>query len=176
MPARGRRMTSADRFSLQGSKLRDLQCKQYISDKQLGMAVGNALNGTVLGPPKDGRRIPRSLRLHRRIFVSAACTTTHPDGTVTMRRLVQSGRCVTAGFRCRAEKNWDTFRKQDSQRTAAKGHEKYVVDDRRDKSTTKRSPPLPGASSGFYHLEGCGWRPGRGGSMTPRSALVEIRP
>ena len=175
MPARGRRMTSAERFRLQGSRLRVLQRRQGISDRQLGMTVGNALTENVLGPPGMAVAYRRALRLHRRIFVSAACTTTHPDGTVAMRRLVQLGRCVTAGFRCRTERNWDTFRKQASQRTTAKGHEEYVVDNRRDKSTTKHSPPLPGASSGFYHLEVCGWRPGRGGAHDPSQCLGEIR-
>ena len=50
MPARGRRMTSAERFRLQGSRLRVLHRKQGISDKQLGMTVGNALTENVLGP------------------------------------------------------------------------------------------------------------------------------
>ena len=122
LPARGRRVTSAERFRLQGSRLRVLQRRQGISDKHLGMTVGMMVLRTCWAPPPPGMAVAyrRALRLHRRIFVSAACTTTHPDGTVAMRRLVQLGRCVTAGFRCRTERNWDTFRKQASQRTTAK--------------------------------------------------------
>ena len=48
LPARGRRMTLAERFSLLGIPLRVLQCKQSISDRQLGMMVGNALSLNVL--------------------------------------------------------------------------------------------------------------------------------
>ena len=52
LPARGPRMTSAERFRLQGSRLRVLQCRQGISYRQLGMTVGNALTENVLGPPQ----------------------------------------------------------------------------------------------------------------------------
>ena len=48
LPARGRRMTLAERFRLQGIPLRVLQYKQGISDRQLGMMVGNALSLNVL--------------------------------------------------------------------------------------------------------------------------------
>ena len=48
MPARGRRMTLAERFRLQGIPLRVLQYRQGISDRQLGMMVGIALSLNVL--------------------------------------------------------------------------------------------------------------------------------
>ena len=48
LPARGRRMTLAERFRLQGIPLRVLQYRQGISDRQLGMMVGNALSLNVL--------------------------------------------------------------------------------------------------------------------------------
>ena len=51
-------MTYAERFRLQRRRLRVLQRKQGISDKQLGMTVGNDGTENVLGPPRDGRRIP----------------------------------------------------------------------------------------------------------------------
>ena len=48
LPARGRRMTLAERFRLQGIPLRVLQYRQGISDRQHGMMVGNALSLNVL--------------------------------------------------------------------------------------------------------------------------------
>ena len=80
-------------------------------------------------PPPPGLAVAyrRALRLHRRIFVSAACAAAHPDGMVALRRLVQLGRCTTAGSRCRTETNWATFRKRASHRTTAKGRREYVA-------------------------------------------------
>ena len=48
MPARGRRMTLAERFRFQGIPLRVLQYRQGLSDRQLGMMVGKALSLNVL--------------------------------------------------------------------------------------------------------------------------------
>jgi len=48
LPSRGRRMTLVERLRLQGIPLGVLQCRQGISDRQLGMMVGNALSLNVL--------------------------------------------------------------------------------------------------------------------------------
>ena len=48
LPVRGRRMTLAERFRLQGIPLGVLKRRRGISDRQLGMMVGNALSLNVL--------------------------------------------------------------------------------------------------------------------------------
>ena len=48
LPARGRRMTLAERFRLQGISLRVLRCREGISDRQFGMIFGNAFCLNVL--------------------------------------------------------------------------------------------------------------------------------
>jgi len=48
LPARGRRVTLAERFRLQGIPVRVLRCREGISDRQLGMMAGNALSVNVL--------------------------------------------------------------------------------------------------------------------------------
>ena len=40
LPARGRRVTVAERFRLQGIPLRVLRCREGMTDRQLGMMVG----------------------------------------------------------------------------------------------------------------------------------------
>ena len=65
LPPRGRRVTLAERFRLQGIPLRVLRCREGISDRQLGMMAGNALSVNVLE-----RRLVRMLRacgLRRRL-------------------------------------------------------------------------------------------------------------
>ena len=82
LPARGRRMTLAERFRLQGMLLRVLRCREGISDRQLGMMVGNVLSPNVLE-----RLLVRMLRAcglrarlknrwqhRRRIKTTRACT------------------------------------------------------------------------------------------------------
>ena len=48
LPSRGRRMTLGERLRLQGLPLAYLQHRQGISDRQLGMMIGNAMSGNVL--------------------------------------------------------------------------------------------------------------------------------
>lgn len=48
LPSRGRRLTLGERLRLQGLPMAYLQHRQGISDRQLGMMVGNAMSGSVL--------------------------------------------------------------------------------------------------------------------------------
>jgi hypothetical protein len=68
----------------------------------------------------------RALRLTRRIYVSAVCRAAHPDGMLALRRMVELGRCDTAGSRCRMERTWETFQGRASHRSD-KGRREYVA-------------------------------------------------
>ena len=48
LPSRGRRMTLGERLRLQGLPLVYLQHREGVSDRQLGMMIGNALSGNVI--------------------------------------------------------------------------------------------------------------------------------
>ncbi len=48
LPSRGRRLTLGERLRLQGLPMAYRQHRKGISDRQLGMMVGNAMSGTVL--------------------------------------------------------------------------------------------------------------------------------
>ena len=69
----------------------------------------------------------RALRLTRRIYVSAACRAVHPDGMLALRRMVEQGRCDTAGSSCRMERNWETFLGRASRRSSKGGGKAYVA-------------------------------------------------
>lgn len=49
LPSRGRRMNLRELLRLQGLPVHYLECREGISDRQLGMMIGNALSGNVLG-------------------------------------------------------------------------------------------------------------------------------
>ena len=69
----------------------------------------------------------RALRLTRRIYVPAACRAAHPDGMLALRRVIELGRCGTAGSNCQREKNWATFVERASRRSNKRGWRKYVA-------------------------------------------------
>lgn len=48
LPSRGRRLTLGERLRLQGLPLAYLRHRQGVSDRQLGMMIGNAMSGNVL--------------------------------------------------------------------------------------------------------------------------------
>ena len=48
LPSRGRRLTLGERLRLQGLPLAYLRRRQGVSDRQLGMMIGNAMSGNVL--------------------------------------------------------------------------------------------------------------------------------
>ena len=69
----------------------------------------------------------QALRLTQRIYVSAACRAAHPDGMLALRRMVEQGRCDTAGSSCRMERSWETFLERASRRSNTRGRREYVA-------------------------------------------------
>ena len=60
-------------------------------------------------PPGTTVAYKLALRLTRRIYDSAARRTANPDGMLALRRMIELGRCDTAGSRCQSETNWEAF-------------------------------------------------------------------
>ena len=80
-----------------------------------------------LTPPWIAVAYKRALRLTRRIYASAACRAAHPDGMLALRRMVELGRCDSAGSSCRIERNWETFLGRASRRSSKGGWREYVA-------------------------------------------------
>jgi hypothetical protein len=78
-------------------------------------------------PPGTAVQYQRALALTRRIFVSASCASAHPDGICALRRMVELGRCASAGSKVRLERNWDTFLARAAGRSNKAGHKEYVA-------------------------------------------------
>ena len=90
--------------------------------------LGASMKGGLVVPPAWRHTPPgivvvyqRALRLTRRMYVSAACRAAHPDGMLALHRMVELGRCDTAGSSCRTERNWDTCMERASGRSSTRG-------------------------------------------------------